>query len=190
LDFNEVFLFGEAFKLPAIRVTFESHPALVDWISVLHAEYDPEPQLKAHETTGSRAYDVLGSTILLYLVSQRFCTALRAAGVTGWDSLPVDTGPFEAITGYEVLRVLGRCGPVDNSKSERVILPSPVPKGAAMPGWRGLYFDPSSWDGSDIFGPRATGQIFVTKKAAGVIRRMKQSNVRLEPLASVERLVP
>ena len=190
MDFNEVFLFGEAFKLPAIRVTFESHPALADWISVLHAECNPNPELKVHETTGSRAYDVLGSTILLYLVSQRFRSGLRAAGVTGWDSLPIDTGFFGPITGYEVLRVLGRCGPIDNSKSERVILPPPVPKGAAMPGWRGLYFDPSSWDGSDIFGPKATGQIFVTEKAAGVIRQMKPSNVHLEPLASVERMVP
>jgi hypothetical protein len=161
---------------------------LTDWIAVQHAIHDPNPQLKVQETTGSRLYDVLGSTILLHLISQRLRTALRSAGVTGWDSLSVDTSQFQALSGYEVLRVLGRCGQIDDSKSERVILPPPVPRGEVVSGWRGLYFDSPSWDGSDVFGPPRTGHIFLTEKAAGVIRQMKPSNASLEPLSSVERL--
>jgi hypothetical protein len=187
LDFNELCVFGEGFKRGAVRVKFEDHPAFADRFAILHADKQPAPRLRVHGTAGSRAYDVVGSTIAMDLVSPRFLTTLRDGGITGWDSLPIDTGTFKPIRGYELLRVLGRCGQIDNSKSERTIVP---PRGGrSVPGWRGIFFDPSSWDGSDVFGPTGTGYVFLTKRAAQLIQQMKLSNVSLEPLASVERLV-
>jgi len=141
------------------------------------------------EITGKRAYDLVGSTILLHLVSPRLRTAFQSGGITGWDTLSVDTNSFELIHGYEVLRILGRCGSIDDSQSERVILPPPTKSGNAVDGWRGLYFEPASWDGSDLFGPPETGQIFMTNKAAELVRQMRPSNATLQPLPAVERLV-
>ena len=189
LHFNELYRFGELFKRGATRVDFEPHPAFRYWIAIQCGRERPEPPLRVREITGKRPYDVVGSTILLHLVSPRLRTALRSGGITGWDTLSVDTGSFALIRGYEVLRILGRCGPIDDSQSERVILPPPTKSGRAVDGWRGLYFDPVSWDGSDIFGPPETGHIFMTKRTADLVRQMKPSNASLEPLPAIERLV-
>ncbi len=188
MDFNELYVFGEAFKRGALRVAFHDHPALGDWISVLRADSDPTPPLSVRQLTGKRPYDLVGSTILLDLVSPLFRRVLQEAKLTGWDCLQVDAGSFEALNGYELFRVLGRCGPLNNAKSERAILPPPK-GGNAVSGWRGLYFDPASWDGSDIFAPTGTAQVFVTERAAQIIKKNKLSNITLEPLTTVERLM-
>ena len=54
----------------------------------------------------------------------------------------------DRLQGYVGLSIRGRCGPIDDSLSERV--PKQYP-GGVFPVLKGMYFDPATWDGSDVF---------------------------------------
>lgn len=65
-----------------------------------------------------------------------------------------------------------------------------TPGGMAVPGWRGFYFDPASWDGHDLFVPEGTGQIFVVERAKEVMERAELSNIQLQRITEIERQFP
>ena len=62
---------------------------------------------------------------------------------------------------FELLNVLGRCGPIDNSRSvvKEVKFPVGVPEKKF-----GLFFDRDSWTQDDFFVPEGTTRIFVTPR--------------------------
>ena len=128
---------------------------------------------------------------MLYLVSEQFVNTLSAAGLTGWARYAVRVleRSGDELAGYHGLSVRGRCGPLDPARALRVILPAP-PGGIAVPGWRGFYFDPASWDGNDFFVPEGTGQIFVAERAKDVMERAELSNIQFQRVTEIERQFP
>jgi hypothetical protein len=79
------------------------------------------------------------------------------------------------IPGYYGFLVRGRCGPIDDSK--RVEVPTICP-GGIFPHWIGLYFDPDTWDGSDIFLPGIYGaMIIVTEDVKLALERARIKNL-------------
>lgn len=103
------------------------------------------------------------------LFSSRVVDALQKHEVTGWKAKNVRLvgKSGEEIEGYSLLVVVGRCGQVQYERSERVSKSYPA---GEFPALKGLYFDESSWDGSDVF-MCESGQksIFVTKRAKDAI---------------------
>jgi hypothetical protein len=87
-----------------------------------------------------------------------------------------------------LLVVTGRCGEVDDAGVGRTILRPPV-GGQAAAGWRGLAFDLTTWDGSDLFVPRRSGYVIVTSKAKTALERSHVTNAAFTPLERVERLM-
>jgi hypothetical protein len=81
------------------------------------------------------------------IVSDRVLDVLRDIGALGWSTYEVELigRKDEPITGYQGLFVHGRCGGIDNSRS--VEIPKEYPAGVFSV-WKGLYFEPSSWDGT------------------------------------------
>jgi hypothetical protein len=75
------------------------------------------------------------------IVSLRFVEALEKGGFSGWTTFPVEViGPLsEELRDHRGLTVTGRSGPPDRSREECVLLPPPVPHGAAMPHRLGYY---------------------------------------------------
>ncbi len=122
------------------------------------------------------------------IVSDRIVDILKSEGFSGWDTYPVELYGRDGsrIPGYQGLAVRGRCGVVDRERS--------VPFKKVMPGgvftwWRGLYFDPATWDGSDIFvASERGGWIFVLDEVKRALLDAGVKNLQFTPLDDVERM--
>jgi hypothetical protein len=114
--------------------------------------------------------------------------ALVKGKLTGWEVIPAELMRSETAGSvpYCVLVATGRCGKIDNSRSvqmhKRVI---GNPKGGTV--WRGLYFDESTWDGSDLFCPQGAAFFFVTNRFKEVLEAIPVGNIQLQALSDIER---
>lgn len=139
--------------------------------------------------SGSTVNDFISTSLPpLVLVSNRVVEVLGA--FTGWTTYPVEVygKRGESIPGYHGLAVTGRCGPIDDSQSRLVIEPPPVPQGRPRKKWVGLYFDPKTWDGSDLFLPESGGGTFVTEGVRTAMESAHISNVRFTRLTEAENM--
>jgi hypothetical protein len=130
--------------------------------------------------------------VSLLLLSPRLVDILSEEGLSGWDSDSVAlTGKDGVIVpGYRVLIITGRCGPVVDGRSNKVLKDLP---GGQFPVWTGLYFEEATWDGSDFFMPAGhNGHMFATKRAVEAFQRANATGVTFTPLSEVERsmLIP
>jgi hypothetical protein len=116
-----------------------------------------------------RAWDLVGTYwASLYLVSPRFVDLLIAAGATGWKPRTVDIPGSPDLPPLALLTVTGRCG--------RLL---PGGEGGRPP--FGVFLDPSTWDGSDVFVADGDGAILLTGDLASRLRSARLSNVNIEP---------
>lgn len=148
------------------------------------AEIRPTSPVQARWFMGrKKPTDVIGATYaVILLVSERVVNMLQDAGFTGWSTYDVNLLGHDGmpIPGYYGFAVCGRCGPIDESKA--VEIPRICP-GGVFPGWFGMYFDPDTWDGSDIFMPdHPLGAIFLTEDVKRAFEKAKIKNVRFTPL--------
>ena len=134
---------------------------------------------------GSRPCDLVStSEFRPLLFSERFFDVLETHGFTGWSKIPVEVyGKGKVhLPGYSGLAVTGRCGPIDNSRSVPRVCPPPVPAGRTAKMYCGLYFDPASWDGSDIFMPKGWLMIVVTDPVRRALEQANLTNIAYEAL--------
>lgn len=54
--------------------------------------------------------------------------------------------------------------------------------------WIGLYFDPVSWDGSDVFLPKGNGRTFITEDLKSALERAGITNVYFTALSEAENM--
>jgi hypothetical protein len=189
-DFARFHLIGEGFTRGALRVRARAElPADPQQLTRGEAAV-VEPIVFDHDQ-GTRPHDFVGTTwAALDLVSDRFIDVLRDGRFTGWDTYPVVIvgKDGEEVAAYHGLAITGRCGRVEWEKSERVILPPPVPQGRATTGWRGLYFSPSSWDGSDLFVPSdGSTYVIVTDAVKAAIEKRRLTNIHFKRLTEFDR---
>lgn len=139
--------------------------------------------------SGSTINDFIGtSTPPLTLISDRVVEVLQP--FKGWATYPVEVygKKGELIPGYHGLAITGRCGPIDDSKSKAVWIPPPVPEGKPYRKWIGLFFDPATWDGSDVFLSSTGGGMLITDAVKTAMQRAKISNVKFTPLTEAENM--
>jgi uncharacterized protein YjbI with pentapeptide repeats len=140
---------------------------------------------------GSRPYDLIctGHGNCLLLVSKRVIRVLRESGFTGWETYPVAVpGRWGLrLRGIAGLAITGRCGPIDETKSERRSRPPHVPGGEAVEVLVGCYFDAATWDGSDLFLPEGWGAAVVTERVKTALERAGVRNAHFERLSEYER---
>ena len=153
-------------------------------------EIDPPAELRYEHAGGWSFMDVVNSTSgMLMLLSARMCEAMMP--FSGWRPLPaviVGTDGAERHD-YAVLCVEGRSGPIDDALSERVTLPPPIPGAPGGPGLLGLYFEPDTWDGSDVFAPEGTTLTFITQDVGRAIERLKPTNALIQQLSEITQIV-
>src|SRR5262249_27462331 len=120
--------------------------------AVTRAEKIPSGPVEVRWTMGrNRPSDFIFTTwVDPVLISDRVVGVLKAGELSGWQPYPIDLFGKDGarITGYQGLAVHGRCGPIDNSLSVKI---QKIYPGGIFPMWRGLFFDQTTWDGSDLF---------------------------------------
>ena len=124
----------------------------------------------------------------LFLISDKMKAILEENKLTGWATFSIklyDKAGNE-IFGYHGFSITGQCGQVNYEKSE-IIEKRKVPTGPTCQYYKGLSID--QLDGADFFTPDKTCQIFITKRAADVLKKNKITNMRLENLAEKETAV-
>jgi hypothetical protein len=136
---------------------------------------------------GAQPVEVIWTTHAVpIIVSDSVVQLLRSHGFTGWSlyDVTVHGKQGEQIPGYHGLAITGRCGEIDWSKG--IEEPRVRPAGI-FPVWRGLFFDPVSWDGSDLFVPTNGNYVCVVEAVKKAIKKAKVRNVVFEALDQFER---
>ena len=137
---------------------------------------------------GKKLQDVLETGWAgLYLISYNMKVVLEDNDLTGWKTFETKVldEQGQEIQGYHGLSITGRCGKIDYSQSE-VIEKRLVPEGPLGKYYRGLYVGLDEWDGSDFFLPEKNFGTVITNRAAGILKKNKFTNIRLENLADIE----
>ena len=136
--------------------------------------------------------DVIWTTMAVpVVVSQRFIDILLDQRFTGWSTYPVEvySKSGDLLPGYHGLSITGRCGLIEPGRSGIVLEHLP---GGWIPRFKGLFFDPASWDGSDFFAETpdpvtgGSGHKFITSEVWIALRKAKVRNVRFERLSEEE----
>jgi len=124
----------------------------------------------------------------LVCISQRVVDLLEENQFTGWSTYPVEVYDRhgEKLPGYHGLAITGSAGREDLSRSQIITKPARTPTSKPYDVYRGLYFDESKWDGSDIFCILGTSTKVVTQSVQAAFVRAKVNNVRFERLTEVE----
>jgi len=137
---------------------------------------------------GSKPLDLIETTFpARHLLSRRFVQALTAGGFTGWSTYPIRVLGKDGreIVGYHGFSITGKCGPVDWSRSERV---DRAFRGSTKTYLRGVYFDETTWDGSDVFLVEGSARICVVQSVYEVLKPLFLTNVDFLPLS--QEMVP
>jgi hypothetical protein len=183
--FSNTYALGEG-SFNTFRVDIET--SIEDAWAVLRAEKSPPVPVEARYAMGrTKPSDFIRTTLATpFIISDRVVEILKAGGFSGWRTYPIDL--FDKggvrIPGYHGLAVHGRCGPVDDSRSVKLdkILP-----GGIFPRWYGLFFDPATWDGSDVFMTSSDqAWVFVVEAVKRAFERAQVTNVRFESLDTIE----
>ena len=90
----------------------------------------------------------------------------------------------EPFGGYSFLQVLGKCAPIDDTKS--ILVEKEYPAGR-FPAYKGLFFEEGSWDSSDIFSPLGFTMTVVTERVAQILKSEKIRGVEFVPLTEIYR---
>jgi hypothetical protein len=148
-----------------------------------------EQPLKMRGYMGGHVADVLWTGLLsLVCVSTKVVEFLTENEVTGWATYPVEAYDRrgDPLPGYHGFAVTGPHCKRDRGRSEIVTRPHPANAERQVEHYRGLYFDESGWDGSDVFLIRYTAGIIISEKVYRLFRRHRIANVRFTPLTEVE----
>jgi hypothetical protein len=179
--FDHVYEFRGS-SAPRAFVTEVELPPGIDGPALIRGEWKPDQPLVARWTMGGKQpADVIWSTWLTVMFSQRIVDALTQRRFTGWSTYPVDVygkdGAF--VTRYHGICIHGRCGPIDGTRSTRVMREYPA---GLFPISQGLLFDEASWDGSDFFIPGETAFNLVTEDVKNTIEKLKARHITFTAL--------
>lgn len=132
---------------------------------------------------------ILTTIAIPHLVSQRVIDVFRKSQFSGWTTYAVNLSGADGkpIAGYHGLAITGRCGALDKMKSLPVLKKFPARMSNV---YRGLYFEPDTWDGSDFFAPAKGGHIFVTERVRNALQQIKATNVSFTSMDEIEYYLP
>jgi hypothetical protein len=181
LNYKDYYKFSGKMLRGELRVTSleEYFISAHDFISC-QEEPKTEP-IFVHEM-GGRIYDVLPTTNSgIYLVSIKFISVLESNHFSGWatNSIKAYDKDNNRIDNYYVFKVKGKAGPHDKSMSEDIMIQYP---GRSVLGKKGLYFEPETYDGSDIFILKNSLHIIMHFKVKECLEKAKITNAEFTNL--------
>ena len=144
-----------------------------------------------HAMGGKIPGDIIWTTYppISPIVSDKVIRILNNEGFTGWSTYPVNVyyKSGEIVPGYQGLSITGRCGQIDWSKSRKEPRPPRVPKGKPFEVYIGMFFEPSTWEGSEIFCPEGRSTIFVLEHVMKSLKKNKVKNLLFHKSSEYER---
>jgi hypothetical protein len=186
--FEKLFTFSDPMATRPYRGMFGPNRAIGDRtnldlaIGLSRGEATIEQPVQVSHAMGSGIPgDVVWTTLgTPLIVHARIVELLQAHGFTGWSTYPVAlvTKSGEASADYVGLTIHGRCGRVDLSRSTIELVEYP---GGWFPHFKGRFFVPESWDGTDLFmeAPDQLGMISTIRMMTGPVRRaLEKAKVR------------
>jgi hypothetical protein len=188
MDFQNLYKFAEALERDALIVRLESERGAAENWKLVNGELRPDDAIVFRYHIGATAMDLVGTTYSSrVLLSDRIIAALNAANLRGFLAYPCHIFGKDGneIAGYRGFSVTGRCGPPDDSQLDN----SKELQGNQFAKVKGLYFDPKTWDGSDIFLVQNTRHICVTQAVYDTVQALNPSNIRFTALTEVSRTV-
>lgn len=108
---------------------------------------------------------------------------LRKNEISGWSAIPVTIESKNGIknSSFSALKIHGRANAIDYLESDVVFVQTPRGRSASF---KGLYFEPESWDGSDLFMSRSdnygksTAFVYASKKLVEIFKKAKVKNIK------------
>jgi hypothetical protein len=116
-------------------------------------------------------------------VKNSIINILNSNNIKGWNKIPLIVSNKSGDRIYEDyygLAIYGRVDPMDYLQSDIFLKEMP---GGLFPYFKGIRFNPETWDVSDIFmermhqDGRETAHIFVTKRFVELFRKQKNKNI-------------
>jgi hypothetical protein len=194
MDFSKLYRLSESFANGAVRLEpidfrISNRSNREDWL-ILTGKLRPERPLRFAHSEGRRLFDLIGTTLVAFkVISKRFREVL--APFSGWSTLPIEYDGKKGfdLSDYELLVVTGRCGPIDWTRGVERIAPPPCPTGRSAIVSVGLYFDPESWDGSDLFVPEGSATKIISQEVKDALEAARITNIKFNRLTEHERLI-
>lgn len=151
---------------------------------------DPLPadiSLPLRVVRGTKWSDVVGSsgahvlsTRLATLLQQHNCSGLQVQDAVAYDVLDNNLVNTE----LQWARILPGCGPVDTARGYYLLSTELWKRDIEMREAVGLFFDPLTWTGADIFrSPRGT-HVFITSRIAALIANSACDALHLQPAST------
>jgi len=190
IDFEKLFLASAAAGGNA--VVLNPITPVPDPFRLYRAEEVPGVPIEFKHLQGDKWGDMVGTGWPpLTLVSRRFVDVLRFRGFSGWTTYPVNLGRVKQAPidiEYGGLAITGRCGPFLESLSTPIIQAPVAPGGDEMPAFRGLFFEPTSWDGCDLFVAENYGRAICVEAVKRALEESGLTNLRFVRLTEFERM--
>jgi hypothetical protein len=183
-NFGEFYEAGEAFSPGALRLEVALSED-VDPVALTRGEWVPDALCSADATKANGASTCSAQLTPHYKsLRTRWSTLSRSRGSAAGVRIRLRShARTREIEGYQGLSALGRCGPVHH---DAALLQPMAPGGEPVEGWRGLLFDPETWDGSDIFSPEGTAHLIVSQSVKHALEEAQASNWLLVALPAWE----
>lgn len=146
------------------------------------------PVVVKHEMGAGIPRDIAVTTTHMMFISQRLLDLFNEAGFRGYQTTPavLYTKRREAMTGYHVFIITGKCGLLDYSRSERVMRPVRPGSTRLVENVIGARFDPATWDGSDFFYTAYNMERYVTEPVVALLKRHRIRDVETARLTEME----
>jgi hypothetical protein len=156
---------------------------------MLRAEKTPPGPVEVRYAMGrSKPSDIIRTTSAHpIIISERVLGIFEGNRFSGWQTYPIHLFARDGtrIPGYHGLAVHGRCGPIDESRSVKL---DKIYPGGVSPEWYGLFFDPATWDGSDLFMTASQKTwVFAVEAVKRAFEKAKVTNVSFAALDQQER---
>lgn len=125
----------------------------------------------------------------LYLISKNMKIVFQENHLLGWETFPIKlyAKNGDEILDYFGLSITGKCIR-ENYNQSSVIEKKGIVEGSIIKFYKGIAID--GWDGSDLFSPSDSYSIYISCKAAELIRLNQFSNVELKNLGDIETEIP
>ena len=193
MDKNMFFNFGSkllssTIQAHAVGIKRGENEANEHWKLIKGNYTGIESPITFKQAYGKKLTDILDTGWpSLLLISSRMKGILESHNLTGWKTFPLklyDKNEVE-VSGYYGFSVTGKCASINYGKSE-IIEKRLVPTGPICKFYKGISIDVDKWDKSDFFAPEGSFSLFVTQKAAEILKKNKITNLRLEAVTEIE----